>query len=104
MIGTAAVGRVAQLHPVAEVLPDMNLYLCRLTLLTAALATLCAAVTHAADAPTGSAPTALAPGSADGHDWPQWRGPHFDGSGEAANLPEKFDQNENLLWKQNLPG
>ena len=37
-------------------------------------------------------------------DWPQWRGPNFDGSADAKNLPEKFSRNENLLWAATLPG
>ena len=80
----------------------MNVYPLRLTLLTAALAALCAAPTSTRAAQAAELPTA--PGSAGGHDWPQWRGPHFDGSGEASDLPEKFSQTENLLWTAKLPG
>lgn len=37
-------------------------------------------------------------------DWPQWRGPSFDGSAEAKNLPVKFGIDENVKWAASLPG
>lgn len=37
------------------------------------------------------------------HDWPQWRGPNFDGSSEAANLPETIDKDK-PAWTTVLPG
>jgi len=37
-------------------------------------------------------------------DWPQWRGPHFNGSAEAKGLPEKFSPSENVRWATTLPG
>ena len=36
--------------------------------------------------------------------WPQWRGPFFNGSTTEANLPAKFDETENLAWSTPLPG
>jgi outer membrane protein assembly factor BamB len=38
------------------------------------------------------------------HDWAQWRGPAFNGSSEAANLPDALDVNKNLAWQTRLPG
>jgi len=36
--------------------------------------------------------------------WPQWRGPNFDGSTTTAhNLAEKWDQTKNILWRAELP-
>ncbi|MEQ8764457.1 MAG: PQQ-binding-like beta-propeller repeat protein [Planctomycetota bacterium] len=37
-------------------------------------------------------------------DWSHWRGPHFDGSTEAENLPTEFSRTEGVLWKLELPG
>lgn len=37
-------------------------------------------------------------------DWPQWRGPNFNGSTTAANLPASWGDTENVLWKTPLPG
>lgn len=42
---------------------------------------------------------ALSPG-----DWPHWRGPNFDGSSPAVNLPESFGPEENVVWSAGLPG
>lgn len=36
--------------------------------------------------------------------WPNWRGPNFDGSSGETNLPEKFSPTENCLWSFPLPG
>ena len=45
------------------------------------------------------------PPSARGEEnWPQWRGPHYNGSSGAKNLPEKFGKTENLLWSTPMPG
>ncbi|HSU68161.1 MAG TPA: hypothetical protein VLJ39_14885, partial [Tepidisphaeraceae bacterium] len=41
--------------------------------------------------------------SASAEDWPQWRGPHFNGSSQATGLPEKLDQS-NQAWVSHLPG
>ena len=35
--------------------------------------------------------------------WPQWRGPNFNGSSPATNLPDKVDQ-EHPLWSTPIPG
>lgn len=37
-------------------------------------------------------------------DWPQWRGPHFDGSSPEKNLPVKWSKTENVAWTLDLPG
>src|SRR5690349_22330444 len=36
--------------------------------------------------------------------WPQWRGPHFDGTSKATGLPDKIGPDQNLVWKSLLPG
>jgi outer membrane protein assembly factor BamB len=36
--------------------------------------------------------------------WPQWRGPNFDGSTEARNLPASFSKTENVVWSAEMPG
>ncbi|HZL35058.1 MAG TPA: PQQ-binding-like beta-propeller repeat protein [Tepidisphaeraceae bacterium] len=38
-----------------------------------------------------------------GHDWPQWRGPQFDGASDASNLPTKLDKSTQA-WETQLPG
>jgi len=35
--------------------------------------------------------------------WPQWRGPHFNGSSEAKNLPDQLSK-ESALWSTPIPG
>ena len=37
------------------------------------------------------------------HDWMQWRGPNFDGSSEATNLPDTIDKSK-AAWTTQLPG
>jgi outer membrane protein assembly factor BamB len=37
-------------------------------------------------------------------DWPQWRGPNFNGAAEEQNLPASWSATENLVWKVPLPG
>ncbi len=37
-------------------------------------------------------------------DWPQWRGPRFDGSARAQNLPDTWEGDKHVAWKQGLPG
>lgn len=37
-------------------------------------------------------------------DWPNWRGPAFDGSSGEKGIPEKFSPTENVLWSAPLPG
>lgn len=36
--------------------------------------------------------------------WPQWRGPNNDGVCAETNLPTKWDEKTNILWKLPLPG
>lgn len=36
--------------------------------------------------------------------WPQWRGPRFDGTSSAQGLPVRWSQDENLRWRVELPG
>jgi len=37
-------------------------------------------------------------------DWPQWRGPLFNGSTDETDLPNRFSRTENVAWKTTLPG
>lgn len=37
-------------------------------------------------------------------DWPNWRGPAFDGSSTETGLPDKISAAENVLWKAAMPG
>jgi outer membrane protein assembly factor BamB len=36
--------------------------------------------------------------------WPRWRGPNDNGSAGAGAYPERWSEQENLLWKTELPG
>jgi outer membrane protein assembly factor BamB len=36
--------------------------------------------------------------------WTQFRGPRFDGSSPATNLPSTFSQEENVRWSMDMPG
>src|SRR5438477_10225724 len=36
--------------------------------------------------------------------WPQWRGPHFDGSSMETKLPAEFLKTNNVKWSTTLPG
>ncbi len=36
--------------------------------------------------------------------WPNWRGPHYDGSTTETNLPETLNLDKNLAWKAAVPG
>ena len=42
--------------------------------------------------------------SAMAENWPNWRGPNFDGSSTEKNLPAVFSKTQNLAWKRELPG
>lgn len=42
--------------------------------------------------------------SAFGSNWGQWRGPNFNGSTSAGNLPTKWSKTENVAWSIDLPG
>src|SRR5580765_7255059 len=46
----------------------------------------------------------LAPSPARCENWPQWRGPHFDGSTTETNLPTQWSKNQNVAWTAPLPG
>jgi outer membrane protein assembly factor BamB len=37
-------------------------------------------------------------------DWPSFRGPHSSGISEEKGLPTRWDDQENLIWKLDLPG
>jgi outer membrane protein assembly factor BamB len=37
-------------------------------------------------------------------DWPQWRGPHFNGSSTETAAPERFSPTNNIAWSHALPG
>ena len=37
-------------------------------------------------------------------DWPQWRGPFFNGSTDETNLPTSWSESENIAWITPLPG
>lgn len=37
-------------------------------------------------------------------DWPNWRGPNFDGSTEATGLPTDFSKEKHVKWATALPG
>ena len=36
--------------------------------------------------------------------WPEWRGPYFNGSTDETNLPSQWSQTENVAWTVDLPG
>jgi outer membrane protein assembly factor BamB len=37
-------------------------------------------------------------------DWPQWRGPHFNGSSTVTGLPAQWSKTENVAWTVDMPG
>lgn len=37
-------------------------------------------------------------------DWPQFRGPHFNGTSDATGVPDQFSQTENVRWSLDLAG
>jgi len=39
-----------------------------------------------------------------GENWPQWRGPAFNGSSSEPNLPVEFSKTSNVKWTVSLPG
>ncbi len=39
-----------------------------------------------------------------GADWPQWRGPFFNGSTDEKGLPEAWSRTDNIAWAADLPG
>jgi outer membrane protein assembly factor BamB len=42
--------------------------------------------------------------SAQGQDWTNWRGPHYNGSADAKNLPVEFSTTKNVKWSAPMPG
>lgn len=38
------------------------------------------------------------------HDWPQWRGPLFNGSTTETNLKASFSRQDDILWSTPMPG
>lgn len=40
----------------------------------------------------------------DAANWPQWRGPNFNGSTTETGLPLKWSKTENVVWRAKLPG
>ena len=42
--------------------------------------------------------------SSSADNWPQWRGPAFNGSSSEKNLPTNWSTSENVVWKTALPG
>jgi outer membrane protein assembly factor BamB len=42
--------------------------------------------------------------SAQAENWPQWHGPHFDGSSSETGLPADFSKTNNVRWVTPLPG
>jgi len=50
------------------------------------------------------ATTALLTGAVQADEnWPQWRGPAFNGTSNSTGLPEKWSETENIKWKVKLP-
>ena len=41
---------------------------------------------------------------AEAGDWPQWRGPYFNGATDEKNLPSDWSKTENVAWSVDLPG
>jgi len=37
-------------------------------------------------------------------DWPNWRGPNYNGSAPDATPPLKWSETENVKWKVEIPG
>jgi outer membrane protein assembly factor BamB len=46
----------------------------------------------------------LRPPAGFAENWPQWRGPFFNGSTTETNLPATWSKTENVLWTAPLPG
>jgi outer membrane protein assembly factor BamB len=44
------------------------------------------------------------PGRLHADNWPQWRGPYFNGSSKETGLPAQFSRTENVRWTADLPG
>ncbi|MEE2886143.1 MAG: PQQ-binding-like beta-propeller repeat protein [Planctomycetota bacterium] len=50
------------------------------------------------------APTILLATPAHAQDWPHWRGPYYNGSAKASNLPVEFTRKKHVAWETTLPG
>ena len=48
--------------------------------------------------------TWISPISLQAADWPQWRGPHFNGSSEETQLPTEWGKDHGIAWSTDLPG
>jgi outer membrane protein assembly factor BamB len=46
----------------------------------------------------------LATSPATSQDWPNWRGPHWNGTSENKELPLRWAEGENIAWSRELPG
>jgi len=46
----------------------------------------------------------ISPGSEAGKHWPRWRGPSGQGLVEGSGYPDTWTDQENILWKVDLPG
>ncbi len=46
----------------------------------------------------------LTPQVLDADNWPQWRGPHFNGASTETGLPSSWSKTENVVWAADLPG
>src|SRR5436305_1388796 len=47
---------------------------------------------------------ALTSFTAGAENWPQWRGPSFNGASSETGLPTKFSKTENVRWSVSMPG
>ena len=50
------------------------------------------------------APVLVAASLAEAGDWPQWRGPFFNGSSDEKNLPSDWSKTQNVAWSADLSG
>ena len=48
--------------------------------------------------------TLVTASAAQAGDWPQWRGPHFNGSSDEQNLPTQWSKTDNIAWSVQLAG
>ena len=46
----------------------------------------------------------LVPAAVHAENWPNWRGPHYNGSTTQQDLPVQFSRTENIAWSVDLPG
>src|ERR1035438_7807691 len=46
----------------------------------------------------------LRPAVSSAENWPQWRGPFFNGSTTETNLPANWSKTDNVLWTAAMPG